>query len=260
MRAILLALLLAACATPQPAEHAAPAAPAPTREAGACVAHVAVRMTQLASGSVRVTALGPIHREEALLSNEPTQEEWLALRLAMLGAMRREVPIEPEAPDVETCIEIEADASVRYGLVTDLMTRISAQGRRITLRETVRTPFEIVHGCWIERRESETITMRWLPDRENPARFNGETLTYGAQGASNASQYWIERDGAQWRFCPWDGCAPIGETAARALPQGGIEYFEAVGNAERLELALVSRFGDEWSRYMVFQGARDGCD
>lgn len=124
-----------------------------------------------------------------------------------------------------------------------------------------RTPLEIVHGCWIERRERETITMRWLPDRENAARFNGDILSYGPQGPYSPGRFWIERDGHGWRFCQAaESCWPIGEAAARRS-RNSADYFDVEGGDARLALSFVNRFGDSvTTREFLFQGARDGCD
>lgn len=125
-----------------------------------------------------------------------------------------------------------------------------------------RTPYEIARGCWIDQRDrGEAITLRWLPDHDDRVRLNGAMLSYGPQGPFDPAFFWIDRTGPAWRFCSaTDSCWPIGEAAARPHRNGGIEYFDVEGGAERLTLSFVYRFGDEWEREFLFQGARHGCD
>jgi hypothetical protein len=125
----------------------------------------------------------------------------------------------------------------------------------------VGAPDRIVRGCWIDRTETVSTTMRWLPDRNNPATLVGETLTYGAEGPAGGTRYSLERRGEGWVLCRLDaGVAPPSVPCwpVSGAPGGPVEPGRVVvqGSGEHLHITRIAN--DEVED--IFVGRRDGCD
>jgi hypothetical protein len=121
-------------------------------------------------------------------------------------------------------------------------------------------PDRIVRGCWIDRTETVSTTMRWLPDRNNPARLVGETLTYGPEGPAGGARYSLERRGAGWVFCAAGApgaapapCWPVSGAPGRPVEPGRVAV---QGSGEHLHITRIAN--DEVED--IFVGRRDGCD
>lgn len=123
-------------------------------------------------------------------------------------------------------------------------------------------PPEALRGCWIERRGTETLTMRWFPTGEGAMEWRGDLLSH-AQGQEPAPQSFRltptagEREHFGWALCPQGEpygppCQPLHFRTSR----GEGEAFELIAAPERLRLTY--RSGTD--RLVLFDGARDGCD
>jgi hypothetical protein len=124
------------------------------------------------------------------------------------------------------------------------------------------SPHRTVRGCWIDRAEATTTTMRWLPDRDGlPPNLIGETRVYhqgdGVGGPRDRSRYRLELRGKGWVFCALDSpdarCWPVSGVPSGPLTPGRVAV---QGSREHLHITLIADDTVE----DIFVGRRDGCD
>ena len=123
-------------------------------------------------------------------------------------------------------------------------------------------PDAAVRGCWISREGAGATTMRWLPDRQEPGRLNGDMLVYGA-GEPQARRFALETHAGAWRLCepeaPGAPCWAVAQGRGGAIGEGPIFIS---GGGERLRIVRVSQpeGGGALRHDVIFAGRRDGCD
>lgn len=121
---------------------------------------------------------------------------------------------------------------------------------------TLPTPDERVRGCWIDRDDFSTVTMRWLPDREAPGALQGDWLEYRRNGETQPREYALEPRGEGWALCLRGGgaaCWQVAQGDGGSL-EGGRAFIDA--GRDRLRIAVHSGGREE----VIFEGRRDGCD
>lgn len=124
---------------------------------------------------------------------------------------------------------------------------------------TPETPPARVAGCWIDRADTVTTTMRWLPDQARPGVLTGDLLEYPQNGTQGRrARYTLEPTAEGWNMCSHWQEAPVcrqvaqGETGSL---EGGRVFIDAY--RERLRIAFVEEDGYQ---EIIFEGRRDGCD
>lgn len=119
-------------------------------------------------------------------------------------------------------------------------------------------PADRLAGCWISR-ETNTVTMRWLPNRERPGVLEGSRIVYGQANVISSTNYSFEQSDAGPSLCELDAdgaatrCWMVADGEGGSL-EGGRAFIDAHG--ERLRITII---GDGPTR-TLFQGRRDGCD
>lgn len=123
-------------------------------------------------------------------------------------------------------------------------------------------PPAYLRGCWIERRDPETVTMRWFPERERPGAWLGDMHIYAARDGVEALQFRLQSSPRGFFFCPLDPAMPHGPPCRAAffgaghVDEDGGGWVEIRAGTERLTIALR----DREESHVIFNGARDGCD
>ena len=119
---------------------------------------------------------------------------------------------------------------------------------------------ERVAGCWIDRGQNRTVTMRWLRGGE-PGILNGQLLEYGMTGAiSRRASYTLAPRDGRWTLCEVGAvreesqCYAVAEGDTGSL-EGGRVFIDS--HREELRIAVVGANG---AREVLFDGRRDGCD
>ncbi len=121
-------------------------------------------------------------------------------------------------------------------------------------------PNERVAGCWIDRNaDRTTITMRWLPDRENAGVLRGDLLRYGPTGVAGRNEtFSLSQRGEGWSLCEVNAeaerCWRVAQGEGGSL-EGGRAFIDAHG--DRMRIAVVENEGGE---RVIYHGSRDGCD
>lgn len=121
---------------------------------------------------------------------------------------------------------------------------------------------EALRGCWIERREANTITQRWFP---RAGGWQGDELTYFQAGDPDPVRWRLKPGGATG--APWQMC--MEELSMMSSPPCWRTYFGpgvADGDDDRwveIEAApetLRITYVTAGERAVTYDGRRDGCD
>lgn len=119
-------------------------------------------------------------------------------------------------------------------------------------------PADRLAGCWINRGETSTRTMRWLPDAERPGVLKGDMLIYPSGGGDpQSSHFTLEPRDSGWVFCSYETGQPRCRDVAhgdRGSLEGGRVFIDRYG--ESLRIAVIGAGPEQ----IIFRGQRDGCD
>lgn len=122
----------------------------------------------------------------------------------------------------------------------------------------IETPDQRVAGCWIDRGQNRTVTMRWLRSEEG---LRGDLLEYGRTGnVGRRAQYSLEQEGQAWELCERRDmgmpgrCWQVAEGESGSL-EGGRIFIDR--HREELRIAVV---GGPDDNEVIFDGDIDGCD
>ena len=124
----------------------------------------------------------------------------------------------------------------------------------------VSAPPDRVAGCWIDRGQSRTLTLRWQrPDAAGILR--GDLLEYGVSGTiGRRARYALAPQDQGWAFCVVSPagensqCWQVAEGESGSL-EGGRVFIDR--HRENLRIAVVGAPGRSFE---VFEGQQDGCD
>jgi len=122
-----------------------------------------------------------------------------------------------------------------------------------------------LRGCWIERRNDNTITQRWFPARGGPAgEWQGDELTYFQNGDPDAVRWELKPrgDAAPFSMCMVELNMITSPPCWRAFFGPGkadgdnTQWVEIDAEPEALKITYVTAE----DRAVTYDGRRDGCD
>lgn len=122
----------------------------------------------------------------------------------------------------------------------------------------IEPPDQKVAGCWIDRGQNRTVTMRWLRSDEG---LRGDLLEYGRTGnVGRRAHYSLAQEGQAWELCERldmgmpGRCWQVAEGESGSL-EGGRIFIDR--HREELRIAVVGGPDDS---EVIFDGDVDGCD
>ncbi len=121
-------------------------------------------------------------------------------------------------------------------------------------------PDQRVAGCWIDRGQNKTVTMRWLRG-DTAGVLIGDRLEYGRTGAPGPHQrFSLAPRGEAHALCELNAagesgqCWDVAQGESGSL-EGGRVFIDR--HREHLRIAIVGGPGEN---RVLFEGQQDGCD